>query len=376
MTLKPSTNPYDFTIVGGGLVGSLLALLLAQRNYTVRLVEKRTAPKPNLANPLDTRALALNYGTVELLKNWGFTDLLQSATYIKEIHVSNQGHRGMVHINAAQENLPYLGVIVPFEILVYALQNTVIKTKALHFYEGEIADPFNTSKIIVGADGTESSVRKALGIELEEYDYHTAALIGKVQVHKQVADCAFERFTPEGPIALLPAGDCLYTMVWVRKTHPTVTQSPSFEKGELLKSLQHAFGYRAGVFVNHGVMKSYPLKRQWAKETYRGKAGLLGNAAHFIHPVAGQGFNLAVRDILVFLEVLDMQQTLDESLWQEYTKRSAFQQKMIKTLTHSFVKGFESHNPAISIGRNILLQCFEASSFARSELNDIMIGKY
>ena len=356
MTVKPSI---DFTIVGGGLVGSLLALLLAQRKYSVYLIEKQKAPKPNLDNPLDTRALALNYGTVELLKNWGFGDLLTDAPYITKVHVSDQGHRGIVHINADEENLPYLGAIAPFESLVFDLQEKVLHNSQIEFAEAGMKN----SKILIGADGANSSIRKSLRIGIEEYDYHTQALIGKVRVKKQVADCAFERFTPKGPIALLPTGDCLYTMVWVK-------QDPSFD----LKQLQQEFGFRAGIFVDYGVMKSYPLKRQFATETHKGHAGLLGNAAHIVHPVSGQGFNLAVRDILIFLEVLDIHQKLDESLWIDYEKRSAFQQKTMKYLTHSLVKGFETTNPAVALGRTLLLQCFELSGFARSELNNMMIG--
>lgn len=382
MTTAQST---DFLISGGGLVGALLALLLAKRNYTVVLVERKKALPPKENHPLDTRALALNYGTVVLLKNWGFEDLLHNAEYISKIHVSDKGHRGMVHIDASEEQLPFLGAVIPFEDLAFALQEKVLATKQIQFIEGEIQEfkeeslhvdvvlksstgkaSGSRTKILIGADGAESFIRKALNIQVDEYDYHSSALIGKVRVQKQVADCAFERFTENGPIALLPAGNCLYTMVWVGAP----------ETGNILASLQKAFGYRAGIFVEHGVMKSYPLKRIEAQETYRGRVGLFGNAAHLMHPVSGQGFNLSVHDILTFIEILDMQKTLDVRLWEEYSKRASFQQKMIKTLTHSLVKGFEAQNPLIQKSRNLLLELFEYSSFARSELNNVMIGRF
>ena len=368
MKTQPST---DFAVIGGGLVGALLALLLSKRGFSVTLVERKKAEKPSQTQPLDTRAMALNYGTVQLLKDWGFDKILNNATYIENIHVSDKGRRGIVHIRAQEEMLPYLGAIVPIEELVYALQTEVIQNKKIQFIEGETPESLFDSKIVIGADGVNSSVRKKLGIEIDEYDYHSTALIGKVRVKKQVADCAFERFTETGPIALLPAGDCLYTLIWVKPA-----TSANEQDQPLLESLQKAFGYRAGIFVEQGKMNTYPLKRVFSKETHRGHIGLFGNAAHTLHPVAGQGFNLSVRDILTFLEVLDMQGRLDESLWIEYEKRAHFQQRAMKTITHSFVKTFETRNPVLGLSRTLLLQCFELSSFARSELNDVMIGKF
>lgn len=369
MVTTPSSA--DFCIVGGGLVGALLALLLAERAYSVTLFERHRAPAPEVTKPLDTRALALNYGSIQLLKNWGLNALLDSAEWLTKIHVSDKGHRGFVHIDAAHENLPYLGAVVPFETLVYALQTKVLAHPGIQFIEGEYADTPIDSTILVGADGADSVIRKMLGIETVQHDYHATALIGKVRVAKQVADCAFERFTDQGPIALLPAGDCLYTLVWVKQNNGLATPSPT-----LLADLQQAFGFRAGIFVEHGVIKKYPLKRTLSKQTYRGHAGLLGNAAHTLHPVAGQGFNLALRDILTFLEVLDTQTHLDASLWPAYEKRAKLQQKTIQWVTHAFVKGFEKQNSLIVTGRNVLLSLFEINGFARSELNNLMIGKY
>lgn len=369
MVTTPSST--DFCIVGGGLVGALLALLLAERSYSVVLFERRRAPRPQATAPLDTRALALNFGSIQLLKNWGLAALLDSAEWLSKIHVSDKGHRGFVHINAATENLPYLGAVIPFETLVYTLQEKVLAHPGIRFIEGEYTDTPIESTILIGADGADSSIRKMLGIETIQHDYHASALIGKVRVAKQVADCAFERFTAQGPIALLPAGDCLYTLVWVKQNTGLGAISPT-----LLAELQQAFGFRAGIFIEHGVIKKYPLKRTLSKETYRGHAGLLGNAAHTLHPVAGQGFNLALRDILTFLEVLDMQTHLDASLWPAYEKRAQLQQKTMQWITHAFVKGFEKHNPLVVTGRNLLLSLFEINGFARSELNNVMIGKY
>lgn len=375
----------DFAICGGGLAGALLALLLTKRGYSVALIERKKAALPEETSPLDTRALALNYGTVELFKNWGFADLIQDAQFIKNIHVSDKGHFGIVHISAEEEQLPYLGAVIPFEQLVFALQQKVENTPQITFIEDEILQFEQkhtvhirlkqghslTSSILIGADGSESFIRKALGIPLAQYDYKANAVIGKVRVNKQVSDYAFERFTEQGPIALLPAGNCLYTLVWVQQEAKELPGEQAF-----LKTLQQIFGYRAGIFIEHGIMKSYPLKRLEAEQTYMGRIGLLGNAAHMLHPVAGQGFNLTVRDILTFLEVLDMNKSLDADLWMEYDKRARFQQKTIKMLTHSFVKGFETSRPIISTGRNLLLQVLEWNQTGRTFLNNMMVGKY
>lgn len=359
----------DFTIAGGGLVGSLLALLLAERSYSVKLIEHKKVLPPQAKAPLDTRTLALNYGTVELLKTWNLADVLDKARFLSKIHVSDQGKRGIVHIEASTENLPYLGALVPFEALVFALQQKVLKQSNIEFIEGCLTDLAQDTKILIGADGTDSVVRKLLQIPVTEYDYAAFAAIGtvKVKTNQQMNDYAYERFTPEGPIALLPQHDNIYTLVWVRQN----PLPPDF-----LAALQRAFGYRAGIFTDHGIIKTYPLKKCIAQTCFQGHVGLIGNAAHTLHPVAGQGFNLAVRDILTFIEVLDMQKTLDASLWTEYAKRSQAQQKKIEWMTHSLVKGFQSRNPLITLSRNVLLSGFEHNSFARSELNNMMIGKY
>jgi 2-octaprenyl-6-methoxyphenol hydroxylase len=132
------TQSTDFLIVGGGLVGSLLALLLAKRQYHVTLVERKKAPAPKQNDPIDTRALALNYGTVALFKKWDLFDLFKEAEFISKIHVSDKGHRGMVHIDAKAENFPYLGAVVPFEELVFALQEKVLAETQIQFIEGEV----------------------------------------------------------------------------------------------------------------------------------------------------------------------------------------------------------------------------------------------
>ncbi|MCX7122176.1 MAG: FAD-dependent monooxygenase [Gammaproteobacteria bacterium] len=339
----------------------------------------------------DTRNLGLNYGTVQLFEAWGLAEVIHQQGFpIQHIEVSDRGHSGVVHIEAKEENLPFLGYGVPFNHLLAFLQNQVLACPEIQCIEGEVThitvtetgaalqvgeQIFNAS-LLIGADGVESIVRQKMGWTLDEYDYQQTALIGPITMSQIQCDKAFERFTREGPIALLPNVPGQMTLVWVLPTHLAKVQQ-SLPNALFCQDLQKIFGYRAGIFQKIENLVAYPLKRATASQIYEGVVGLLGNAAHLLHPVAGQGFNLSVRDVLMFVEVIRRHrgQKLDASIWAEYAALSGSQQKQMSGVTHGFIKVFERTEWPVKALRNVMLHGLEVIRPARKILNDVMIGR-
>lgn len=387
--MKP---PYtDVGIVGGGLVGALLALLLAREGYSVVLVEKKILRDVAAQELLDTRTLGLSYGTVALFQEWGFEDaILTHGLPVSHIHVSDRGGSGIVNIDAKEEGLPHLGYTVSFNQFVAAMQKKVEAHPGIQCIEGTVSDvSYNIDeacltvedqaypvKLLIGADGADSIVRKKMGVALKEYDYGHTALIGKVGMACSKPGWAFERFTKEGPFALLPHQNDTMTMVWVMPSS-LVNMRKSLPQEVLCQDLQKIMGYRAGIFQKVGPLVTYPLKRLTSESVFQGCVGLLGNAAHLLHPVAGQGFNLSVRDVLIFIEILRRRGRagLGADLWPEYAALSQAQQQVITGVTHSFLKIFERSEWPVRCGRNALLHGIEGLPRVKTGLNDLLIGR-
>lgn len=387
----PKPQHTDLAIIGGGLVGALLALLLAREGLSVRLVEKKIIRDWAKHGQQDTRMLGLNAGSVSLFEAWNLAEVIfAQGQPITHIHVSDQHHSGIVNIDAKDEGMGFLGYGVPFTALLRDLQTRLERTPGIEVLEGEITRAQSLpdqvefevdqghyhADMLIGADGEHSFVREALGIQTEYYDYEESAFIMPVEMTQTKPGWAFERFTAEGPVALLPRGPGKMTLVWVMPSR-LVALRQKLPPAVLLEDLQNIFGYRAGVFTGLGQGVSYPLKRVISTEIYRGRMGLLGNAAHLIHPVAGQGFNLSVRDILSFVEALRCRGTapLGEAVWQTYLEATAKSQQAMTAMTHTLVKVFGHSHASVSSARNVLLHGVEACHFAKTMLNDFMIGR-
>lgn len=381
----------DIGIVGGGLVGALLALLLAREGYSVLMVEKKILRDVPAEDLLDTRTLGLSYGTVTLFQKWGFADaILENGVPVTHIHVSDQGQSGIVNIDAKNEGLPHLGYSVSFNRLLAAMQKKVEDHPNIHCLEGVVSDvSFNVDqaevtiagqvypvKLLLGADGADSIVRKKMGVGLKEYDYGQTALIGKVSCARGKSGWAFERFTKEGPLALLPHQDSTMTLVWAMPSS-LAKMRKQLPESVLCQDVQKIMGYRAGVFQALGHLVAYPLKRLTSEHIFQGCVGLLGNAAHLLHPVAGQGFNLSVRDVLILIEVVRRRGKagLDASIWPEYAALSHTQQRMITGVTGSFLNIFERTEAPIRWGRSAALHALEHLPCVKTKLNDVMIGR-
>lgn len=371
---------FDFAIVGGGMVGATLALALA----TLRAPDGRT-PRILLleARPLDfglhpgfdARSIALSYGSERILTTLGLWPAFgQAFSPITSIHVSDRPHFGRVELNCGDYHLPRLGGVVELQRVGEALYRRIEQTPAIevvapscitqvtqHPDHVELATtqlPYQ-ARLLLLADGANSPWREQLAIPVYEDAFEQSAVVANVQVSGGQVGRAWERFTASGPIALLPMSEQRLSLVW-SQSHAAAHESLQLSPSAFLDRLQREFGFRAGRFTQVGERHLYPLVLRHAREIYRHRILLMGNSAHLLHPVAGQGFNLAVRDIakLVSLQHSAWCEERDPgsfSLLQQYAQEREADVLRTITMTSALARLFATASPSLALGRTVLL---------------------
>jgi 2-octaprenyl-6-methoxyphenol hydroxylase len=303
---------YDVLIAGGGLVGSSLAIALDGAGLDVALVEA-AAPRVDAQPSYDERNLALAAASVNALRALDVLDANAPLQPIERIEVSRRGDFGRVHFDANALGLGTLGNallrrldacrdlarLAPAEVVAIADVGDAIEV-ALKTPEGERR---LRTRLLVGADGTESFVRRALGIDVERRDYAQSAIVTTLTVDNALGATAYERFTASGPVALLPLGARRAGLV-LSVPADDATRIAALDDDAFVAFVHERFGYRAGRFSKPGRRKPYPLARALASRTTAPRAVLVGNAAQTVHPVGAQGFNLGLRDALTLAELL------------------------------------------------------------------------
>lgn len=375
---RSAEQALDLVIAGGGMAGSLLAYVLLSQNPALKLAIVEQSPElasgeqPSKAS-FDSRSIALAHGSVELLQQWDlWQDLKQSGCAIEHIQISDRGHFGKTYLNAADYQLTALGQVIEVEaigeVLWQKLKAFTTQGRLSWFYKDAISALNPTtelqhislksgaqlqSKLLVIAEGGLSPSRALAGFELKSDDYQQHALIANIGLSDSHQHKAFERFTPTGPLALLPLTRQRYSLVWTL-TPEQAAQHLNQSDAAFLAALQQAAGHRAGVFKSVGQRVVYPLSLKRATEAARHRTVLLGNSLHNLHPIAGQGFNLAIRDIFSLSLLLQKHQT-DAGCYQ-LTK--AYQQarlpdtQQVILYTDSLVRLFSNSSRLMALGRN------------------------
>lgn len=396
-------------IVGGGMVGLTLALMLAQKGIPITILEAIRYPENSSETPyyssFDARNTALSRRTVQIFTELGLWSVLQEyATPILQIHISEQGSFGKARLDANQEGLEsfgqvienaWLGRVLLSQVRVNELitlidgvnvteltQNndfvtiTAVKTSA----SGE-NQVFNMkSPILIAADGRDSFCRRAVGVDVSEHDYGQVALVTTVQTSKPHHQQAFERFSPQGPLALLPlCGDTRRAVVWTVPKGSEQDWLGAANDSRFLDALQETFGSRAGRFEKTGNRFAYPLSQVLAQRQAIGRVVLMGNAAHTLHPVAGQGFNLCIRDAQVLTHTLALQANQDRDLGEhqvlvDYENSRLKDQKRVIRFCDSIVRGFTHSNPLLKLARNTGLLAFDAIPGAKQLVANYAMG--
>lgn len=318
----PGATPRcDVAIVGGGMVG--LSLAAALRNLALDVTVIEPVPAGDAAQPsFDERTTALSNGSRRILEGIGaWTAVAGETTPILHIHVSDRGRFAFARLSADEQGVPALGHTVPNRVLGAALSGLCdgaprismlcpARVEAIGLtgdavrlaVEGAPGGALE-ARLVVAADGARSTLREALGVVARVRDYAQHAVIANVATGKFHDFVAYERFTPSGPIAVLPLADGRCSVVW---TLPSAEAEAVRQLSEqaFLSRLQDRFGYRLGRFTRAGKRGSYPLSLTRSQQQVAGRAVIIGNAAQGLHPIAGQGFNLGLRDVATLAEVI------------------------------------------------------------------------
>ncbi len=316
---------HDVLVAGGGLTGATLAVALAGQGLKVALVEA-VAPEDPGQPSLDDRTSAIARTGARILAQLDvWPQLSEAASPIRAVEISERGCFGSARIDAAAEGLESLGSVVRNRVLGQALwkklrqldgvdiccparvqaANTESRSVTVSVKDEEAGEEKTIqARLLAVAQGARSPLRGSFGIATRQTDYAQVAVTGMVQVRKVIQPAtAWERFTSEGPMALIPAGGNRYGFVIVTG-HDEAARLKDMEDAALLAQLHGLMGYRAGEFLQVGRRATYPLALNRAAEVTAPRAVLVGAAANSVHPLAAQGFNLALRDIAALIETL------------------------------------------------------------------------
>lgn len=406
---------YHVVIIGGGMAGASLACHLASTcgdAVRILLVERfaypqNTSPKPLYQPSFDARSTALSFGSRKIYHNMGLWDAMaEHAMAIDTIHVSDKGHWGSTTLNAEKEGLEALGYVVENawlgRVLLHRMQQlpqVTIKAPAqvasieslsdravIHLMQedGEAAGTALTASLAVIADGVDSALARKLGIHTKVQEYGDSALIANVCFKHPHKGCAYERFTDQGPMALLPLtdsedGEARASLVWTLPPQEA-EELVKAEESVFLQRLQERFGYRQGRFTRVGSRHLYPLKLTLADEQVRQRVVVLGNAAHTLHPVAGQGYNLVLRDIAALSQRLADHFTESGELNADLSELSLYlqdqQADQARTVQFSdyLPKIFTKKSVAIEAGRGLGLVAMDLLPPLQSQFVRFAIG--
>ncbi len=361
---------YDIVIVGAGLVGSSLVRALAQQDLRIALIEAHSSQTQSQSARADDRALALSVSSQRYFQAIGlWSELIPHASPIHHVHISNRGRFGFARLPKEELGHPALGYVIGATPLSQIVQHSFSGQSNLDVYQPATLTKVQThakqvqlqlqtdsgafnihSRLLVMADGGHS--RDLLPLAVETHDFGQAALICNVDVNQEHHGKAYERFTDNGPLALLPLKGRRYAVVWTLDSQ-TLSDYLALDDSAFLQALQQQFGWRAGQFTRAAPRSSWLLRQEYMPSPGTGRILCVGNAAHKMHPVAGQGLNLGLRDIAVLAELLTDTNLTMPSLVQQYLRqRLPVQQRLLKRTT-LLVNSFSNTQAGMGLLRNL-----------------------
>jgi 2-polyprenyl-6-methoxyphenol 4-hydroxylase len=401
----------DISIIGGGMVGASLALLLSscKCGWRIQIVDAQpmqtTQSIDGLESYFDARSTALSQSSREIFEILGlWENLSPKLTEISEVHVSDKGYPGSARLCAEEQNLPALGYVVENRWISSALSEALIEAEDIEIVDSaKIAElkavkggmKFSVStagvgksrevnsKLLVIADGAKSETRNMLGIDFTVKDYGQVAIVANVSLSQDHAGIAYERFSDSGPIAMLPLepidGDYRASLVW---TVSLIQAEKLLSESEdaFLKELQLCFGYRLGKLQRIGTRYSFPVRLVTSNEQVRSNVVVVGNAAHSLHPVAGQGFNLALRDVamlaneLAKAEVEGSSSLGEYSVLERYLDNQKLDQERTILLSDLLPRTFGNRALPIVLARNIGLLALDVLPLFRRNFTQLGMG--
>ena len=377
-----NNETFDVVIIGAGMVGASVALGVSDLGLSVLVVDSFVFEPTELSYTpsYDARSTAIAWGSKEILDQLGvWSRVTEHASPISQVHVSEKGRFGVTKMSADELKFEALGYVVPNQWLGQCLMQsltekkvplcapakvTMIETESQYrrIHLENISDSSRQQKsiqaqLIIIADGTHSSTAKLLGIESHAETYGQHALIANVTTELPNEGVAYERFTRQGPLALLPLDTHTSALVWTHDSK-NIQTFLEMEERAFCAALEEAFGERLGRITRSGKRNAYPLQLVRAKEQFRPGVVLLGNAAHSLHPVAGQGFNLALRGVASCLEMLKTAGHANNNIGElshlkQFVDGLAHDQAKTIAFSDQVVKLFGHRSSLVSLGRDV-----------------------
>ena len=388
---------FDILIAGSGMVGASLACALAGRPLRVVTVEP-VEPTASRQPSYDDRVVALSLGSQRILEATGVWRGLQGlATPIRAVHVSDRGHFGATRLEALRLGVEALGYVVEARSLGAALLARLAAPggperlcparveslapaadAALVTLDVGGAVRRVTARLVVAADGGRSEVRAGVGIATDERPYGQAAVIANLSPERAHQGVAYERFTDTGPLAVLPMSEGRCALVW-SVPEGVAERVLGLDDAEFLRAVQERFGERLGRFLRVGHRSAYPLSLVRAREQIRPRVVVIGNAAHTLHPVAGQGFNLGLRDAAALAQVIvdtvrdGGDPGLPEAL-ESYARWRQADHSQVTGFTDAVVRVFSNRSAIIGAARNAGLLALDLLPGLKGDLARRMMG--
>jgi 2-octaprenyl-6-methoxyphenol hydroxylase len=402
----------DVAIVGGGMVGASLALALAGSGRSVTLIEA-VALQSHAQPSFDERTTALGNGARRIFETLGvWPQIAAQSAPIRDIHVSDAGHFGFARLEAAAHGLPAFGFTVSNrhlgQVLWEALRThpqvhilsparvtgvqlsadaatlTVERGESAAAAAGALAQEEAAgaaraprqlrARLAVAADGAQSLVKQAAHIASDTHDYGQVALVANLRTELPAAGIAYERFTADGPLALLPRYDGSYAVVWALAP-AAAGQLIGVDEAQFRERLQLRFGWRAGCILKVGRRAGYPLALVQARASTGVRTALIGNAAQALHPVAAQGFNLGLRDVAVIAELIaGAEDPGAPALLCAYAQRRSADRRGMILFTDQLVRWFCDRRPLVTAARDLALLLFDLSPPAKQALSRLSWG--
>ena len=377
---------FDVVIVGGGLAGATMALALApafaQIGLSIAVIEAHPYQQEQTQPSFDDRCLALAWSSRQIYKAMGIWELLAQRDdgfeAIKQIHVSDRGHMGVTRLDHQKEGVPALGYVVESRIVGDVLIKQMKQHENIHLFCPTVIDEIETTaddvkitlkqqskeltaRLMIIADGVNSKTRESLGVQTNQSSYAQTAIIANIETELAHNNVAYERFTDSGPLAVLPLTRNRCSLVWTVKDEQ-LKKILAFNDAEFAQALQQRFGYRLGQITRVGKRASYPLVLMTIDNNtlaHQNRVALIGNAAHGVHPVAGQGFNLGLRDISALAELIVAEVQAYKSgdpgnkeLLDAYWQWRQADIRQVTMITNNLIKLFSNQSTTLAVLRN------------------------
>ena len=388
-------TPSEIIIVGGGLVGLSLAAVLGRSGFRVALVEGR---EPQLEWPddsIDLRVYAISRASQRLFEEVGaWAAMRPRACAYREMEVWDAGGSGDIHFDAAELGEPCLGHILESRVMEKALLEVVEALPSVSRYcPARVKDFAETgdcqrveledgrvleAALLVGADGKDSRVRGHAGIHAKASDYGQKALVAVVATERPHQDTAWQRFLPTGPLAFLPLFDGRCSIVW-SADNAEAERLLAMEDAVFRETLGEAFEFRLGRVLEVGERALFPLRRQYAEHTVKPRLALVGDAAHVVHPLAGQGVNLGLKDVRELADTLLEARARGRDIGDYLVLRRYERARKGDTLAtlaamDAFKHLFGSRIPPLRWARNLGLNLVDAAAPVKHQLMRVAMG--